>query len=268
MFALERIRQNPLLIRQMRRTQRVTTQMAIRRSIIISVGVFLFTVFALIGQMNGAVYVMLMCMAWTFMMLPVMSALMAASITAQERRNDGFKLVCLTTISNYRLVEGHVVSAIYFVRNVLILMCGFTPLLAFGLIFAFGFHDFSTCLIRRIDSFETCIDQLPAMADTFVAILSVSILIASIWGITVFGMIAGVTLAILLRNEPIAIFSTAGLMLYVMVTTFSQILELNRLESILNYSWLNLPLSVLILAMLWSSQFFVRRRGKYVQTQE
>jgi hypothetical protein len=248
-FIPKRFRSNPLIMRTLRQPSKLRTVWWLIS--IVSLFSFIGTLFykdtrplLTVGLLEGLLLIV----------NPIFAAWTAANVICSEITGEQYELVMLTTLSNMKLVEGHVFVVFYRLRLPLILTLALLPSLVVRLT-EYIYSNYYDCIRVSSDCFRTIV-----LGQS----LYNSITVLAAIGVLIFGIVLATTLALWWRNQYVAGICALIIVIALIVLFF---LLPNRLSAIHDPITLLIPtvpytilLYVIPIAILLSAQCVARRR--------
>ncbi len=197
------LRANPLVIRSLRQPARLPA----RRILTFSVRIALFVTAVCLAEAAlrrevGLTMWMLLSAAIMLISTPPFVAYTASNLTLHELRSQQYELLHITALSNARLVQGYLFSALYRCRYFLLLIAGFMPFLIFS---AMVYAGYMRCFINNYLAMVLpgCW-PLPLPEEPALWLVNSLLIFVCLAGIILLSAVLGVLLAVLLQVEILA----------------------------------------------------------------
>lgn len=221
---IQRIAQNPLLVRWTRRTNGRSVRRLLGIGFLISLAAVLLSllVAAVDAEYAGATETALLLLGISIIATPPFIAYSAAILTSQELHNVDYPLLCITTLSNAQIVEGFVFSVLYRSRARLMILVGFLPVMLFMTAVVTSHARYDLCVQRsayQTQQAASCDVEAPTGADMLNIAEVYALLLTNTAGLSLFAAALGVCCVVWLRNVSLAsgaaVFTIIGLYVYV-----------------------------------------------------
>jgi hypothetical protein len=178
--------------------------------------------------------------------LPPFLAYAGAVQTVTATRGREFDLLCITPLSDYRLIEGYVLTSLYRFKGFLALLVGFTPLTLLW-----------TAAIAIFDCQFPSFCSAPNLINFFLALCGYIILAINITGICLFNTVIGVLLGTAITSRIVAGFG--ALIVSLSLTPF-YVWAAVGMDELLVHNLIVLPIPYAFSAFLiWQARPLIRK---------
>jgi len=183
----------------MRRSKQGVARSALKFGFGLGMAITLFSLSGLlISPEIGHVRLMLSLFFLVTASIPPFLAYTAVLMTVAGIRERQFELLYVTTISDARLLEGHILSALYRNRRLLLMVIGFAPIAIVWMLYVSTAENYVRCL-HNVNPSRVC--QPSSLISVLSALLAFIAISISVGGTCFLSTILGVWFAVWWRNR-------------------------------------------------------------------
>jgi len=192
---------NPLLVKETRRPNKLSARAALKLDFGAGLVASAFSIaYFLLVRDIGLISLIAALYCLAVLSMPPFVAYTAAILTVNDMRASQFELLQLTAISNTRLIEGYILTALYRCRGFLAVLIGIAPFAIIWGIYLSVYEVYIRCVQYRLPSSSyNCEPPSPILVP--LALMAFMILIISVVGVCLLSASLGVLLAALSRSR-------------------------------------------------------------------
>lgn len=216
MTATTTSRANPLILRQKYRSGRLLIRKALFAGARLGISAAVLGLgLILINHDLGPLKSVMAVIGLFVLSVPVMVAYSATYSTAELTRGEVYDLLCLTPLSNTRLTEGLVMSALFRSRILLALTSGLIPVLVLSMAGLSSYERYWSCQLQAGP--PGCAVQLPQVGDVILSVFSYLMLAVCLFGLNFLAVSIGVGMALACADSVRAgICAVAGILVVIL----------------------------------------------------
>lgn len=198
---MTRLTANPLLVKETRRPNKLSASAALKLDFGAGLAVSAFSIaYLLLVREIGLISLIAALYCLVVLSVPPFVAYTAAILTINERQAEQFDLLQLTTLSNAKLIQGYVLTALYRCRGFLAVLVGIAPFAIIWGIYLSVYEVYVRCVQYRLPSSSyTCQQPDPILVP--LALMAFVVLLISVVGVCLLSASLGVLFATWTRSR-------------------------------------------------------------------